>query len=461
FRFAEGDRDFNANNVDKLFTAPAGDRAALDVGLGLFSADGHTHGNNAVVEALSAFLKTSTKTAGQDVTDHFRSPPFGWPGDLLRYVAAAMFVDGKLSAIDRNGSRYDDPRAPAARALFGTLAFRTTRLEVEEEALTPAESSQARTLLTDLGQVPADGGEIALRDAAKDLYDDLRRRLGVVERARAVELPLPGEYDQVSITLDALGGQGSRVKVVRALLAHEDDLRKAASVLDRLEQFATHHGLEQFDRSQRLLAAALQAGLVEDATWGEQLSTARDELRALVEQRRVLDEWDAAYQTYRERVLEIFKAVYVPLRDELAHRIREARTTITTMPEYEGLSTSGRSYIRADYLADGQPLGDLPGVPLKTEEQLLAANADYSIGHMRAALAAVETQVGRAQAAVIERYGKEQEEKGQKAKIATWSPSRVFSGKRFATAAEVDAAFDAEKERLKMLIAQGKTIQVV
>src|SRR5262249_52857932 len=129
YRFADGDRAFNAANVEKLFTTPAGSRAGLDPGLGLFSTGGHAEGHPVVVEELTNYRKASAKTSGDDVQDHFGAVPFGWPGDLLRSVAAAMFVDGKLSASDRAGRHFDDPSAAGARGLFGTAAFRTIRLE--------------------------------------------------------------------------------------------------------------------------------------------------------------------------------------------------------------------------------------------------------------------------------------------------------------------------------------------
>src|SRR5205823_9816114 len=82
-RFAEGDKAFNPANLDKLFSSPTGDRAGLDPDLMFFDSEGHVHGNNVLVEELSSFLKSSTKTAGQDVTDHFSSVPYGWAPDLL------------------------------------------------------------------------------------------------------------------------------------------------------------------------------------------------------------------------------------------------------------------------------------------------------------------------------------------------------------------------------------------
>ncbi|MBI3978332.1 MAG: BREX system P-loop protein BrxC, partial [Chloroflexi bacterium] len=387
-RFAEGDRQLNPANVDKLFTAPAGERANLDPGLALFGPEGHVHGNNVLVEELTNYLRSSTRTAGQDVVESFAGVPFGWPPDLVRYVAAAMFVDGKVSAIDRAGKRHDDPRAPGARSLFGTAAFKTTRLEVEEEALTPAESNQARGLLTDLGQTPADGGEVALKEATLHVCNSLTRRLAVLDRARGVDLPLPASYETIGATLEAISGSGSRVKIVRALLARGQDLRDAVAALKRLEEFDRHNGFGQYGRSQQLLAAALQAGLADDPAWGERVQTARDQIQALKDQRRVLDDWSGACQKYRLEVLDAFRAVYEPLRKELHRRSAEAAQAVTGMPEYRALSYSNAAMVRVEFLGEGKPLHEVSLPELRDEQQLLDANDEYSIAHLRAALAA-------------------------------------------------------------------------
>jgi hypothetical protein len=42
-----------------------------------------------------------------------------------------------------------------------------------------------------------------------------------------------------------------------------------------------------------------------------------------------------------------------------------------------------------------------------------------------------------------------------------WKPSEAFAGKRFTTEEEVDQLFDSEKERVKALVRQGKTVQVI
>lgn len=461
YRFTDGDRTFNAANIDKLFTVAPGDRATLDLDLGLFDADGHIHGNHVLIEELSAFLRQSTKTTGDDIADHFENDRYGWPRDLLRYIGAAMFIDAKVATIDRTGKRYDDPRAAGARALFGTQAFKTTRLEVEEDSLTPDESSRAQALLAELQHPATDGGEIALKEATLQLAADLKQRLVVLDRARQVDFPLPDDYDGIETTIEAVGAPASRVKVIRALLAHASDLQGAVKAISGLEKFGERSGFAQYRRSRELLTAALQAGLADDPDHGSETQDARDQLEALIDQKRVLPEWEGSYQTYRLVVLDAFKGVYMPVREELHQRCEAAKTAVTGMPEYAELDLAERSQMRVEFLGDGKPLQEVSLTELRDEQQLLAANAEYSIGHMRATLAALDSQVAAAQARVIELLTEQRKRKGEAARVVSWKASDAFVGRRFETEADVDAAFDPEKQRLKDLVRDGKTIQVV
>jgi hypothetical protein len=455
-RFTDADRRFEARNIERLFSVPPAERPGLDPSLGLFTPEGHVRGGDPLVEEVAKHLASTTKTAGRDVAERFSRPPFGWPADLVRYVAAAMFVDGRLSVVDKAGRRYDDPRAKEVQALFGTQAFKDAKLEIEEEALTPEEADAARRLLTELGHKPQDPGEVALRDACVQARDYLRPRLAMVERARDAGVPLPEAYDRVTATLAALDVSGPRVKTIRAFIEHANALRQAKEALDRLERFERHHGLAQFGRAIRLREAALQAGLPDDETVGPKVQAAVDGMDAVIEQRRVLDEWEKAFQRCLSDLVDAFRSVYVPLREEAHRRVEDARRRIEAMPEYGQLSVSDRAKIRAEFLAEGRPLGEIPLLELKTEEQLVAASASHSVSHLRAILAALDAQVQAARAWVLQLAAAAQDEP----RMVLWDPAKALGNRRFATEAEVDEAFDAQKEHLKALIREGKVIEV-
>lgn len=74
-----------------------------------------------------------------------------------------------------------------------------------------------------------------------------------------------------------------------------------------------------------------------------------EEVQALKDQHRVLEEWDGAFQKYRGEVLDAFKAVYAPLREELHKRSEDAAAAISGMPEYQGLTMGDRTLVRTEY----------------------------------------------------------------------------------------------------------------
>lgn len=460
-RFSEGDKQFKADNIEKLFTAAPGDRAGLDTNLAVFSADGHVNSNNVLVEEMEKFLKSSMKTSGADVAEYFQKPPFGWQPDLLRYVAAAMFVDAKISVTDKAGKAFEDQKNAQARGQFGTQAFKSTRLVIEEDALTPPEVAAARQLLTDLGKAPADGGEIALKEATLLMCSDLTKRSALIGKAGTFEFPLPAIFDGLQAMVDEVQGSGSRVKVVRALLSKAVDFKAINTALRELEEFDKSNGFEQFRRSRQLMRAGIEAGLKEDATLGTRIEEAEDQTEILISERRVLEEWKGSFQKYRVDILEAFRDTYKPLRKELAERTTGARSNISGLPEFEDLGVGDRALVRTEFLSEGKPLQEVTLPELKNEEQLLAANAQLSIPHMRLALSSLDIEAGKAKARIIDLHNAEMQRRGEKAKTATWSPAETFSGKRFQTEDQVDTAFDAEKERLKQLIRDGKTIEVI
>ena len=462
-RFGDADRRFRADNIDRLFAESPAGRAALDSALGIFTSDGHVRGGHVLVEPVLQYLQATNRTSGQDIMDAFSKVPYGWPGDLLRYIATSLFVDGRVAATDRMGKRYDDPRAQGARQLFGTAAFKTVRLEVEEEALTPDEVTNARTLLSELGCPAADGTEVALKEATLQLCADLARRSTVLERARSVKLPLPVRFGTIPGLAREIQEAGSRAKVVRALLARASELRTADNDLRRLEEFDQADGFAQYHRTLELIAAVKAAGLIQDEGVQAQnsASEAYEQLERLITDQRVLDEWDKTFKHNRLQLLDTFKEMYLPLRRDLTINTETARTAIQEMPEFTALDALHKTMVRNEFFGQGAPLQNVPTVPLRGDDEVLAANEAFSIAHLRTALGGLDAQLGRARMRVIVLHAQEQRDRGERERTVTWEPAKVFAGKRFTTVQELEAAFAEQLEQLKQQIAQGKEIQVL
>ncbi len=455
--FAEADRKFRSENIERLFSLAPPDRAGLDHALGLFTPDGHVLGNHVLVEPVLRYLRSSNRTAGQDVQEAFAAPPYGWPGDLLRYIAAALFVDGRVAAADRTGRRTDDWRTPGAKQLFGTQAFKSTRLDVEEDALTPEEVSEARALLADLGRRTEDGTEVALKEATLTLCLDLSRQAVPLQRATSADFPLPERYATIPGLIRDIQDAGSRVKVVRALLARAAALRQADADLRTLAAFDERGGFAQLERTRQLMAAATEAGLGQDAAVAE----ACDQLAHLIAERRVLADWEGAFKQNRLRLLDAFRDAYAPLRQRVAREVEQARHAVLQMPELQALGLAQQEPLWTEFLGQGKPLQKLPEADLQGDGHLIAANRDFSIAFLRSIESSLDAVLPRARARVLELYARVQEESGKKARIVTWEPARAFAGKRFTTVAELEAAFAEQLAELKRAIAEGKEIQVL
>lgn len=454
-RFAEGDRVFGPANIEKLLVVPPAQRANLDPDLGLFDAEGHVHSDHVLPTALVAYLSKSAKTTGQDIADEFAAPGFGWPTDLMRYVAAAMFADGKITLVDKAGTRYDNPKAPAAKGIVGTQAFKSTRLVVEEDPLSPDEITKIRGLLSDLGFKTPDGGELTLAEVSATLQTSFAGRLGAVKRAYDAGLPLAATYDHLEATLDAIGFAGPRANRLRSLLAHGDELRVGLAAISALESFIKGSGLEQYRRSEQMCSLVRLSGLTADPIWGESVTDALENVGALKDQRRVLEEWGGAYQTYRSTLIDAFKATYRPLREDVQAKIEAVRTTILESPEFTNLAFANATKVRMEFFAQGRPLEEIPETSMQSDADLIAASGSFTMSHLRTTLAAIDGQAALARIRVAELL-----QDGSARPPANWSGAKL-TGKVLTSASQADAVFDEAKAEVKELIKQHKSVRII
>ena len=460
-RFAEGDQPFNPSQVDKVLTVAPADRAGLSPELHIFDASGHVATTHPLVDALIAHLKSTPKTAGGDVAAWFKREPFGWPPDLIRYAAAALFADGRITTADQAGRTYDSPKDIAARAQFGTGPFKGLRLLIEENPLSASEVGTLRTLLSDLGHPTKDASELAVAEAAQALISELRAKTALVTRADEIGFPLGPSYPAVQLLIDEISTADTRVKRLRAILERATELREAAANVNQLDEFARAFGFEQFQRTMRLRAAARDAVLDTDATWGAQALDAETQLQALIEQKRALPDWHTTFSEHRQRLLEAFKAVYVPLFEEARQRIEDARDAITNSPEHAALDKDRSLQYFRDWLVTGRALAQLHQLPMKSDDDLLKAHDAYSLGHLRILISSLEGTIGAARQALIAALGEQQKEVEGAERIAAWSPASAFAGKSFSSAEEVRDAFHQAESAVLSLVEQGKTVKVV
>jgi hypothetical protein len=103
----------------------------------------------------------------------------------------------------------------------------------------------------------------------------------------------------------------------------------------------------------------------------------------------------------------------------------------------------------------GCSLQEIPNVPLTGEADLIAATASFSLPLLRARIDEVDRSVAKAHAMIAELLAEK-----PKDTQATWSTT-LLTGKVFNSEASVDTAFDTEKDKIKALIRQGKTVRAI
>lgn len=460
-RFEEGDQVFNPLNAEKMLTVAPADRSALSPSLHIFDGEGHIVPTHPVVDALLTHLNSATKNAGADVATWFKQDPRGWPSDLARYVAAALFADNRLIVADATGKTYDNPKEATARAQFGTGAFKNLRLIVEENPLTAEEVKAARSLLSELGQPTKDPSELTVAEAAQAFVSVLRSESNVIARAFEAGVPLDSSFEAIAMLLEELSSADSRAKRIRALLEHSPEAKVANQQLEELQAFARQHGFQQFQRAQRLRELAREAALTDDPEWGAQAADADAQLQALIEQRRVLPDWHGPFADHRQGLLDAFKGVYLPLFESTRRAVGAARDELSGSLEHKSLDPNRSMQFFRQWLVTGRPLAEMRDLPLASDDDLLKAHEMYSVDHLRTLAASLDGTKAAARQAMIGLLAEQQKEQDGASKIAAWKPSDAFGGRTFTSADEVTAAFDNAKAEVLDLIGQGKTVKVV
>ena len=348
----------------------------LDPELALFDAEGHVHLDNVLVSAFLDHCKSSTSPDGSQIRAKFRAPEFGWPEQLPRYVAAALFVDGRIALVDRTGRRCDNPRAPEARALIRDFA--TVKVAVEDNPLTPAETTAIRELLHDLGEPTRDPSELTLHDAARALLQKLERRLGVVEQTRVAGLPVPAAIDELRVAVDEVATVGPRTTTLRNLLRLASAFRTGENELAIVEGFVGAHGLEQYRRSEAMIRLADKIALDDDPVTGSLVADAKDQVEELKGQRAVIAAWTGAYEDARLVILDAYRKQYAPAYEEARTAVGGARTDLLQDPAFSKLGEK-QLQVRTKFMGAGCQLEEIPKVALVSDADLIAAEERFSL----------------------------------------------------------------------------------
>lgn len=182
-RYAEAAHSAETGVAEKLLRAGnlKGITSAIDP-LNLVIMSGGVPQINRDHNALASIrnhLERQGMVDGKRLSDHFAAPPFGWSPDTLRYLVAAMLIDGQVN-LKLSGREITVPGQQAIEALKNNNSFKSVGVALRDAPVDPQLLARAAVRLTDLKgeQIIPLANEISR--AVVGLLPELQRRYGAL-----------------------------------------------------------------------------------------------------------------------------------------------------------------------------------------------------------------------------------------------------------------------------------------
>jgi hypothetical protein len=161
--------------------------------LGLVQIAGGTPHINASHKALTSicdYIEHFGSTDGKRLSEHFSDAPFGWSPDTLRYLIAALLVNGEIK-LKISGREIKVSGQQAIEGLRTNNAFKNVGVSLREEKLDPTELARAAQRLTELTGESVIPLEQDISKAAAKSFPQFQQRYGPLEE-KLKNLGLPG-----------------------------------------------------------------------------------------------------------------------------------------------------------------------------------------------------------------------------------------------------------------------------
>ncbi|HVC94156.1 MAG TPA: BREX system P-loop protein BrxC [Pirellulales bacterium] len=300
-------------------------------------------GHPALAEAFATFrvLVENSGTGrlqGKEIQEHFADSPYGWTKDTTRYLFAALFRAGEIEIHTADGA-FTAPGPKAIEAFKSAVSFNRAGASLRD-ARPPLEALDlAAQRLEKLFAIEALPLEDHISRAVRTYFPTVLEQVGSLP-VRLKLLGLPGadtaqqlvenstdllkeDASAATVLLGARGATvGDRVEWARAVVkcldaGGEDELRRAASLLTRIEELA-----QLFPHDVAQLTSDDALGTIREVLRSETFYERLAELRGAV--RRFLDHVAREYRLGR---------------DALGVACREALREMEGLPSWRRLSS--------------------------------------------------------------------------------------------------------------------------
>jgi hypothetical protein len=161
--------------------------------LGLVQIVGGTpriNSNHKALTSIRDYIERNGSVDGKHLTDHFSDAPFGWSPDTLRYLAAALLVNGEIK-LKISGREIRVSGQQAIEGLRTNNAFKTVGVALRDGQLAPDVLARAAQRLTELTGEMVIPLEQEISKAAAKHFPQLQLRYGPLA-SKLENLVLPG-----------------------------------------------------------------------------------------------------------------------------------------------------------------------------------------------------------------------------------------------------------------------------
>ncbi len=330
---------------------------------------------------------------GKRLEEHFSGPPYGWQGEVVHAVLAALVRGGQMEIVQQ-GRRHSRPDDPVVRRAFsGVREFRSTTFRLRQQ-VDIRKIVRAVETLRDLTGHEVDAEEMAVYEAAqnwaRETFNEVRLQR---ERARAHRLSALDESLAKMETMVEGIRQGESDVVVLTLADQGKDLRDAVAAYHSVKRALTDNALAVVHLARRAFDEMWPdlSGYVPPDDLAERVEKARDDLISPDLPDR-LQEIESVAREVAERYREVYADLHTRRGDAYQHAIER----VMALPEWEQVDVAAREDAIRRLTKRACASLDLP------EEELVCKHCRARIPTMASDLRAVDGYVEEVRQALVE-----------------------------------------------------------
>ncbi|HNT54852.1 MAG TPA: BREX system P-loop protein BrxC, partial [Anaerolineaceae bacterium] len=330
---------------------------------------------NAHHKALTSihdYLNQGGAVDGKRLSEHFSDAPFGWSPDTLRYLVAAMLVNGEVR-LKISGREIKVTGQQAIEGLRNNNSFKTVGIALRDEQLSPEVLARAAQRLSELIGDSVDPLEQEISKAAALHFPGFQKNYSSLE-SRLGKLGLPGADDMHDLTNDLADILASDASDLPQRLGSPEsilynNLKWAAAV-----SLALKNGLETTIQGLREHWAEIST-LPEIGAPGKLRAAVEETLQPIAERlaQENFHQYGADLNTALTKIRNHVRDATLELIQEQAQALHAFRQSLAALPEWQEFTLAEQQQTLAE--VDGWAIQ--PGHNLAGFRQLL--NHEYTL----------------------------------------------------------------------------------